>query len=134
MRIRLAAFICTLWAAGPTPVAAQGSFQQREQLSWEQRAASMEEQLAARTENVRDLEADIGELKSEMRTLHEQAKSAEDLSKSNEDRIDQISGIGRLILGAVAFLIGAIVTQFVSRLMAGRRPRVVSRYPRASSG
>ena len=69
--------------------------------------------------------SDIAALKDELKTVREQAKSADDLSISNQDRVDQISGIGRVILGAVAFLIGAIVTQFVSKFMSARRPRIV---------
>ncbi len=90
-----------------------------------QRVELLEEQVAARSEDVKNMLGDIMSLKAELKNVREQAKSAEDLSKSNQDRVDQISGIGRLILGAVAFLIGAIVTQFVSKLMSVRRPRIV---------
>jgi hypothetical protein len=106
-----------LWLAGAASLCGQRtSFQQREEFSVEQRVVQLEERLAARSEDVKNLLGDVDALKGELKTVREQAKSAEDLSKSNQDRVDQISGIGRLILGAVAFLIGAIVTQFVSKL------------------
>ena len=124
MRFRSLVYI--LWLAGAALLCGQGtSFQQREELSYEQRVVLLEDQLAARSEDVKNVLSDVGALKDELKNVREQAKSAEDLSKSNQDRVDQISGIGRLILGAVAFLIGAIVTQFVSRLMSVRKPRIV---------
>jgi hypothetical protein len=114
------------WLTTATFLYGQGiGFQQREELSYQRRVAQLEEQLAARSEDVKTAMGDISALKSELKNIREQAKSAEDLSKSDQDRIDQISWIGRLILGAVAFIVGAIVTQFVSKLMATRTPRLV---------
>jgi uncharacterized protein HemX len=124
--MRFPTLVWILWLAGAAFLRAQGSsFQQREELRYEQRVALLEEQIAARSEDVKNVLSDVAALKEELKTVREQAKSAADLSKSNQDRVDQISGIGRLILGAVAFLIGAIVTQFVSRFMSVRRPRIV---------
>jgi hypothetical protein len=126
LNMRFPSLVWILWLAGATSLCGQRtSFQQREELSVEQRVVVLEEQLAARSEDVKNLLSDVDALKGELKTVREQAKSAEDLSKSNQDRVDQISGIGRMILGAVAFLIGAIVTQFVSKIMSVRRPRIV---------
>jgi hypothetical protein len=114
------------WLAGATLLCGQGvSFQQREELSYQQRVGLLEQQMAAGSEDVKNMLSDIAALKEELKTVREQAKSADDLSMTNQDRVDQISGIGRVILGAVAFLIGAIVTQFVSKFMSVRRPRIV---------
>jgi hypothetical protein len=124
--MRLLSLVWILWLAEPALLRGQGtSFQQQEELRYQQRVVLLEEQLAARSEDVKNLLSDVTALKGELKTVREQAKSAEDLSKSNQDRVDQISGIGRGILGAVAFLIGAIVTQFVSKFMSVRRPRIV---------
>jgi hypothetical protein len=124
--MRLPSLLWILWLAGAASLSGQGSsFQQREELSYQRRVELLEEQVAARSEDVKNMLSDIAALKSELKSVREQAKSADDLSKSNLDRVDQISGIGRAILGAVAFLIGAIVTQFVSKLMSVRRPRIV---------
>jgi hypothetical protein len=124
--MRLQYFAWILWlAATPLLRGQSANFQQREELSYEQRVVVLEEHMAARSEDVKDMLGDIASLKAELKNVREQAKSAEDLSKSNQDRVDQFSGIGRLILGAVAFLVGAIVTQFVSKLMSVRRLRVV---------
>ncbi len=124
--MRLPYLVWILWlAAAPFLCGQSANFQQREELSYEQRVVALEEHMAARSEDVKNMLGDIMSLKAELKNVREQAKSAEDLSKSNQDRVDQISGIGRLILGAVAFLIGAIVTQFVSKLMSVRRPRLV---------
>jgi hypothetical protein len=119
--MRFPLLVSIVWVAWACSLRAQGSsFQQREVLSTEARVSQLEERLAARSEDVKNLLGDIAVLKTELKTVREQAKSAEDLSKSNQDRLDQFSGIGRLILGSVAFLIGSIVTQFVSKWMAGR--------------
>ncbi|MGA3241489.1 MAG: hypothetical protein ABSG03_34950 [Bryobacteraceae bacterium] len=124
--MRFSSLLWVLWLAGATLLSGQGSsFQQREDLSYQQRVVQLEEQMAARSEDVKNMLSDIAALKDELKTVREQAKSADDLSISNQDRVDQISGIGRVILGAVAFLIGAIVTQFVSKFMSARRPRIV---------
>ncbi len=120
--MRFPLLICIVWLAGTRSLCAQGnSFQQREELSTEARVSELEQRLAARSEDVKNLLGDIAILKGELKTVREQARSAVDISKSNQDRLDQFSGIGRLILGSVAFLIGAIVTQLVSKWMAGRR-------------
>ncbi len=119
--MRFPLLIWIVWLAGTLSLCAQGSFQQREELSTEARVSELEQRLAARSEDVKNLMGDIAILKGELKTVREQARSAVDLSKSNQDRLDQFSGIGRLILGSVAFLIGAIVTQLVSKWMAGRR-------------
>ncbi len=113
--------VAVLFLSGLPYLSAQArAFQQQEQLHAERRVETLEENLAARSEDVQNLSADIAALKAELKTVREQAKSAADLSKSNQDRIDQIAGIGRLILGAVAFLIGAIVTQWLPRLVPAR--------------
>lgn len=101
------------------------NFQQREELTVEQRVVQLEERLAARTEDVKNLSADVSALKTELKTVREQAIAAKSLSESNGDRLNQITWVGRLILGGVAFLIGVIVTQLVSRLMAAAKPRVI---------
>lgn len=101
------------------------NFQQREELSVEQRVAQLEERLAARTEDVKNLSADVLTLKTELKDVREQAIAAKSLSESNGDRLGQITWIGRLVLGAVAFLVGVIVTQLVSRLMAAAKPRII---------
>ena len=124
--MRFPSLVWILWLAGAAFLRGQGSsFQQREELNYEQRVVLLEEHMAARSEDVKNMLSDVAALKGELKTVREQAKSAEDLSKTNQDRVDQISGIGRMILGAVAFLIGAIVTQFVSKIMPMRRPRIV---------
>jgi hypothetical protein len=126
LNMRSPSLVWILWLAGAASLCGQRtSFQQREELSLERRVVLLEEQLAARSEDVKNLLSDVDALKGELKTVREQAKSAEDLSKSNQDRVDQISGIGRMILGAVAFLIGAVVTQFVSKIMSVRGPRIV---------
>ncbi len=123
--MKLRVRICILGIAMLPCAAGQGiTYQQREEMSYQRRVAALEEDLAARSENIKDLTEDIAGLKSELKNVREQARSAANLSKSNQDRIDQISGIGRLILGAVAFLIGAIVTQFVSKFMPAHGPRI----------
>jgi uncharacterized protein (UPF0335 family) len=126
MNMRFPSLVWIVWLAGAASLCGQRiSFQEREELSYEQRVVRLEEQIAARSQDVKNLLNDVAGLKGELKTVREQAKSAEDLSKSNQDRVDQISGIGRVILGAVAFLIGAIVTQFVSKIMSERRPGIV---------
>jgi septal ring factor EnvC (AmiA/AmiB activator) len=117
--------LCLLFLAAPAFVAGQKHFEQQEQLSYEARVTQIEGRLAARSEDVKQSLKDISDLQNELRTVREQAKSAEDLSKANADRIDQITWVGRTILGAVAFIIGVMVTQLVSRFMTARKPRVV---------
>ena len=119
--MRFPVLVWFVWLARAWSLCAQANgFQQREELSTEARVAQLEARVAARSEDVKNLLADLAILKSELKTVREQAKSAADLSKSNQDRLDQFSGIGRLVLGSAAFLIGAIVTQLVSKWMAGR--------------
>jgi|HubBroStandDraft_1064217.scaffolds.fasta_scaffold790310_1 septal ring factor EnvC (AmiA/AmiB activator) len=105
--------------------AQRAGFQEREELNIQQRVDRLEERFSARSEDVKNMTDDLNSLKTEIKTVREQAIAAKTLSESNRDRLDQITWIGRLILGAVAFLIGVIVTQFVSKFMATRRPRMV---------
>lgn len=100
-------------------------FEGREQLNVQQRVERLEERFAARSEDVKNITDDLTTLKTEIKTIREETIAAKTLSESDRDRVDQIAWIGRLILGAVAFLVGVIVTQFVSKFMASRKPRVL---------
>jgi uncharacterized coiled-coil protein SlyX len=100
-------------------------FQGREQMNVQERVEHLEERFAARSEDIKSLTDDLTALKTEIKTVREEAIAAKTLSESDRDRVDQIAWVGRLILGAVAFLVGVIVTQLVSKFMASRRPRVV---------
>jgi hypothetical protein len=101
------------------------TFQQREEMNYEQRIAKLEAERAALKEDLKNAVAEINNLKTALSAVREQAKSADDRSKTDDDEIGEIKWVGRGILGAVAFLVGVIVTQWISKFMATRKPRIV---------
>jgi small-conductance mechanosensitive channel len=103
----------------------QAQFEQSEQLSYEQRVVRLEEQLAARSEDVKQALQDIQSLKTELKDVRDQAKSAADTSKSNADLLGQITWLGRLILGGIGVLTGAVLQQFITRYLVQRKPEAV---------
>jgi hypothetical protein len=100
------------------------TFQQKEDLTYEQRISKLEAERASLKEDVKNSAAEIVSLKQALSNVREVAKSADDRSNTNADDIGTIKWVGRVILGAVAFLIGVIVTQWVTKFMATRRSRV----------
>ncbi len=116
--MRFAVFVLALTGALN---AQRPNLQDREQLNVQQRVDRLDERFAARSEDIKNITEDLTALKAEIKTVREQAIAAKTLSESNRDRVDQIAWFGRLILGAVAFLIGVVVTQAVSKFMAPER-------------
>jgi hypothetical protein len=119
---RLPLLVSLSWLAMSPLLSAQTVTQ--EVLHLQERLETIDERFAARSEDVKKMMEEISNLKAEIKTVREHANAAKDLSESNKDRIDTIAWFGRIILGAVGFLIGVIVTQAVSNFMTSRRPRL----------
>jgi hypothetical protein len=62
----------------------------------------------------------IDKLQKELSGVRAQAKGAMDMSSENKDLLGQATNIGRLIGGAVVFLLGVIVTQAITKFMTRR--------------
>jgi cell division protein FtsB len=121
MRSRILSVLCLLGTA--TYVYGQPvTYQQRIDMNFEQRIAKLEAERATLKQELKDATAEIENLKTALRTVREQAKSADDLSKTDDGEIGEIKWVGRGILGAVAFLVGVIVTQWITKFMATRSP------------
>jgi chromosome segregation ATPase len=101
------------------------TFQEKENFSYEQRISKLEAERATLKEDVKNATEEIANLKKALSDVREKATSADDRSKSDDAEMDEIKWVGRGILGAVAFLVGVVITQWVSKFMATRRPRVL---------
>jgi hypothetical protein len=65
-----------------------------------------------------------------MKNIYARISAVEGRSKADDSEIDEIKWVGRGILSAVAFLVGVIITQYVSKFMATRKPRSVRAHER----
>ena len=120
MHSRILSVLCLLGASASSY--GQGiTFQQREDLSYQRQLEDLAEKNAKLDQSLQDARADIGKLQTSLKAVREQAKSAVDRSKVNGDEIGEIKWVGRGILGAVAFLVGVILTQWITKLMSTRR-------------
>ncbi len=97
------------------------TFQQRQDLTFEQRIAKLEAERAALKEDMKAAGDNISKLQDALKAVREQAKSADDLSQTNAEQI----GIGRWIVSGIVFILGVILTQAITKFMAERRPRAV---------
>jgi cell division protein FtsB len=114
--LTLSRFLC-----GQQPI----TFQQREDLNYERRISKLEAERAALKEDMKAATDNIARLQEGLKTVREQAKSADDLSKTNESRIGEITWVGRGIFGAVLFIMGVMATQFITKFMSSREPRII---------
>jgi ElaB/YqjD/DUF883 family membrane-anchored ribosome-binding protein len=69
--------------------------------------------------------AEIGKLRTSLKEVRDKANNAAKDAADAKDDIAEIKWIGRGIMSAVAFLIGVVVTQWVTKFMALRKVRVV---------
>lgn len=92
---------------------------------YEERIARLEAERAALREEMKTARQEIDKLRTALKEVRQQAGTALDTSKAASDELDEIKWVGRVILSAVAFLIGVIVTQWISRFMTARKPRVI---------
>lgn len=102
-------------------------FPQRERsdINFEPRLAKLEAEREALKEDMKSAAAEIEKLRTSLKEVRDKANSAaKDAADANDD-IAEIKWIGRGIMGAVAFLIGVVVTQWVTKFMALRKVRVV---------
>jgi hypothetical protein len=100
-------------------------FQDQENMNHEQRIARLEAERAALKEDMKNAADEILMLRQALKEVRDQAKSAADASKTANEDIGEIKWVGRGILGALAFLAGAVITQWISKLMAARKPHIV---------
>jgi cell division protein FtsB len=101
------------------------TFQQWEDLNYERRIAKLEAERAALKEDMKAATDNISKLQEGLKGVREQAKSADDLSKTNASQIGEVTWVGRGIFGAVIFIIGVMATQFITKFMSGREPRII---------
>jgi len=117
------AWVCLLTTS---PVlSGQVTYQQRQDMSYDQRIAKLEAERAALKEDMKAAKEDISKLQESLKSVREQAKSADDRSQSNTEQIATVTTIGRLIGGGVVFVLGAIVTPWISRFATSRRTSTV---------
>jgi hypothetical protein len=122
--MRISVFTSLFWLVGLPMLFAQGvTFQQREDLKYDDRISKLEIETARLKEETANAKSNVASLQKNISEVSKTAWDAKSSSDDNKERLGQITWVGRLILGAVAFLIGVIVTQFVSKLMANRQPR-----------
>jgi septal ring factor EnvC (AmiA/AmiB activator) len=112
---------CVFLAAASPSLSGQVTFQQRQDLSYEQRIARLEAERAALKEDMKAAKDDISELQTALKSVRDQAKSADDRSQSNSEQIATVTTIGRLIGGAVVFVLGAIMTPWISRWVSSAK-------------
>ena len=116
MRIFVLASIFVL-AASPILTGEAITLQQREDFSYEQRLAKLEAERAALKQEMEDAKTQILSLQESLKAVREKANSAADLSQENAEQI----GIGRWLVSGILFVMGAFVTQLISRFMSSRR-------------
>lgn len=92
---------------------------------FEPRLAKLEAEREGLKEDMRNATAEIEKLRTSLKEVRDKATSAEKDAATANDDIGEIKWIGRGIMGAVAFLIGVVVTQWVTKFMTMRKPRVV---------
>ncbi|MGB8011965.1 MAG: hypothetical protein WCF68_10155 [Terriglobales bacterium] len=120
MRYSLLAWL--LWlGASPLLCGQEITFQQRQDLTFEQRIAKLEAERAALQEDMKAAKDDISKLQDALKAVREQAKSADDRSQTNTEQI----GIGRWLVSGIVFILGVIVTQAISQFMANRSSRAI---------
>ena len=93
-------------------------------IDFEPRLAKLEAEREGLKEDTKNATAEIDKLRTSLKEVRDKANSAAKDAANANDEISQIVWIGRGIMGAVAFLIGVVVTQWVTKLMAVRRVRV----------
>lgn len=103
--LTLSRFLC-----GQQPI----TFQQREDLNYERRISKLEAERAALKEDMKAATDNIARLQEGL-----------NLSKTNESRIGEITWVGRGIFGAVLFIMGVVATQFITKFMSSREPRII---------
>jgi len=100
-------------------------FRAQETMDYELRIARLEADRAALREDMKNAKDEILKLRTALKEVRAQASSAADGSKTANDELGEIKWIGRIILSAVAFLVGVVVTQWITRFMSLHKPRVV---------
>jgi ElaB/YqjD/DUF883 family membrane-anchored ribosome-binding protein len=124
--MRLSTLANILWLGAAQFVCGQSQrFQEQENMDREQRIARLEADRAALKEDMKNATDEILKVRASLKEVRQQASTAVDASKTANDEIGEIKWVGRGILGAVAFLVGVVVTQWISKLMAVRKPRIV---------
>jgi chromosome segregation ATPase len=124
--MRLSALATILWLGVSQFLCGQSPrFQEQENMDHERRIARLEADRAALKEDMKNATDEILKLRASLKEVRQQASSAVDASKTANDDIGEIKWVGRGIMGAVAFLVGVVVTQWISKLMAVRKSRVV---------
>jgi hypothetical protein len=129
--MKLLPFALFFWVGTCTSMPAQTThFQEQEIMNHEERIAHLEAERAAMREELKTAAGEIQKLRDSLKDVRQQVTTAGDASKTATEDIGEIKWIGRVIMGAVSFLIGVIVTQWISKFMAARKPRIV----RANAG
>jgi ElaB/YqjD/DUF883 family membrane-anchored ribosome-binding protein len=93
---------------------------------FEPRLAKLEAEREGLREDMRNATAEIEKLRTSLKEVRDKATSAEKDAATANDDIGEIKWIGRGIMGAFAFLIGVVVTQWVTKFMNMRKPRLVN--------
>ena len=94
-------------------------------MNYEQRLAKLEAERAALKEDMKNAQEEIGKLRSSLKDVRQQANDAFDGAKTANADLGEIKWIGRGIMGAVAFLVGVVVTQWITKFMSMSKSRIV---------
>jgi septal ring factor EnvC (AmiA/AmiB activator) len=121
--MRFRALATLLWVSMAHFLCGQPArLQAEETMDHEVRIARLEADQAALKEDVKSGRDQIAELQNSLKEVRQRAIKAAEASKAANDELNDMKWIGRVIMSALAFLLGAVVTQRIAQFMSSRKP------------